>query len=179
MNDAQSIDGDDNDDGDWLLVLIVLWFTALLGGCGDNFARPTGIEVGGAQTPATFVVAKGTYTPTIDSTALSGGRVSWVLSADGDVYLQLAVRRLDEIVAIQIDGDIKGGTEPVYTVIDQVGNEVAELDHVRETSIGQQGRARLVLGVPLIVGSRGEFVSVRVTTTQTPVQIFSLDWSSQ
>lgn len=178
MKDAHDINRDD-DNGDFFLGLI-LWLTALLGACGDNLERPTLIEPGGAQPPATFVISKGTFAPAVDGTVLfPTGRLSWTLSPDGEVYLPLSVRRLDEIHAIQIDGNIGEGSEPIYTVIDQVGPDLDDLDVTQESTLGKHGRARLALDVPLIIGSRGEFVTVRVTATGAPVQIFSLDWSSQ
>ncbi len=146
-----------------------------LAACGDNAAPTFEMENGAGQSAATAVVISGTYTPKVaNRTTFARNIVSHELSQDGSVMLELRVRRSDEINVIRMVAFTKAN--PRLTIVDQVDSEGGELGYsITDGSLDQTGLVDLTLDVPLVVGSRGETLWIRVDAS-APVEIFSLDW---
>jgi hypothetical protein len=149
-------------------LLVLIWLIA----CGDNLTRPSIIRDGAGQSATAAVVAVGTYTPAIEDDL-----VSWKLSGDGVVYLELHVRRGDELARIEIVA--RSATEPSLAIIDQVWNERLVLASTVEGSIRDGGLSAVHLDEPLVIGSSGETVWIKMSATGSPVQIYTLDWGPQ
>lgn len=148
----------------------VLMLLLCLLACGDNLAPPNHIRDGAGQSASSAVVAEGTYTPVIEN-----DRIGWMLSGDGVAYLELHVRRLDELAAIRITA--KTASEPTLEIVDQVDNERALLSYTSDGSLRDLGLVVLQLDEKLTIGSSGEFVWIKARATGgEPVTFFSLDW---
>ena len=146
-----------------------------LAACGDNGLDPNPLTSATAQSGASATVLAGTYT--LASFGPSGTTIGWTLSDPGCVHIELrglaGGARLG-LVRVQA----KATAEPVIRVVDQVDNESLVLATAIAGDVVGHGLVVHALTEPLVIGSAGEFVSIRIETAGSPVTVFSLAWEA-
>ncbi len=155
------------------LLTIAVALAVALAACGDNATRvldpdlPPSIS----HSPESTAVRAGTYTLAQSDT----DTVSWLLSRDGIVMIPLrGLRRSDDLGWITLQGT--AAFEPELAVIDQVGNESLRLDSLSTGSFTTTSYVTHNLTEPLFIGSEGEFVWLKITANDAPVQLYSITW---
>ena len=158
----------------------------LLAACGDNLSPPMrdavfplSEPVAMGHSPESTVVTSGTYKTVTTQSSQGEPVVAWELSSGGQVYIPLhGIPQGSPIARFEVVGL---SVAPVgIEFVDQVQNESVTLPISCDGSLVQQGKVSCTLDAPgLVLGSRGEFVWIRATTSGAPATLWSVYWTAE